>query len=151
MSSALQKPVLVVDGDRHMRTLIASIVKNSGIAEVAPAASLEDARRELRIATPAAIITEYRLPDSDGLSLIAWLRRAPDSPAPQVPALVLTGHSLADVVMRARNAGATPRSPSRSRRALCSTSSISPSTTRARSCAAPASSAPAAACASSMR
>jgi CheY-like chemotaxis protein len=106
MTAPLPKPVLVVDGDRHMRTLIASIVKNSGVAEVAPAASLEDAQREIRINAPSAIITEFRLPDSDGLALIEWLRRAPDSPAPETPALVLTGLTLPDVVMRARNVGA---------------------------------------------
>jgi DNA-binding response OmpR family regulator len=106
MTSPLSKPVLVVDGDRHMRTLIASIVKNSGVAEVAPAASLEDAQREIRINTPSAIITEFLLPDRDGLALIEWLRRAPDSPAPEIPALVLTGLTLPDVVVRARNVGA---------------------------------------------
>jgi CheY-like chemotaxis protein len=106
MPSPLSKPVLVVDGDRHMRTLIASIVKNSGVAEVIPAASLEDAQREIRINAPSAIITEFLLPDRDGLALIEWLRRAPDSTAPETPALVLTGLTMPDVVMRARNVGA---------------------------------------------
>ncbi|MGD2133183.1 MAG: response regulator, partial [Maricaulaceae bacterium] len=101
-----KQPVLVVDEDAHMRALIASIMKNAGVADVAPASTVEDALREVHIRPPVAVITEANVGGRNGVALIDWLRRAPESPCPKTPALVLTGLASQSIVIRARDAGA---------------------------------------------
>ena len=89
-----------------MRVLVASILKNAGVADARLASTIEDALREIQIHPPAAVITDARVGAHSGLKLIEWLRRSSDSPCQTIPALVLTGLSHRSAIVGARDAGA---------------------------------------------
>ncbi|PJI39041.1 response regulator [Ferrovibrio sp.] len=52
-----------------------------------------------------AVIVRWELVGEDGLELIARLRRAPDSPAPFLPAVIVTGTVTRERIRRALDAG----------------------------------------------
>ena len=106
MAQKLVKPLLIVDESAEMRTLFASIVTSTGLADVITAPSIAAAQQAMQSTEPAALLTDFRLRGEDGLMLVEWLRRAPDSPSVETPAIVLTGRAAPDVISRARDAGA---------------------------------------------
>jgi two-component system, OmpR family, KDP operon response regulator KdpE len=64
---------LVVDDDREVRTLIASVLTVEGF-EVVTAVSVSEARALLAHAAPDVVILDLGLPDADGAVLLAELR-----------------------------------------------------------------------------
>jgi two-component system chemotaxis response regulator CheY len=52
-----------------------------------------------------AVIVRWELPGDDGLNLITRLRRDPDSPAPFLPAVIVTGNVTRERIRRALDAG----------------------------------------------
>ncbi len=52
-----------------------------------------------------AVIVRWELPGEDGLNLITRLRRDPDSPAPFLPAVIVTGTVTRERIRRALDAG----------------------------------------------
>jgi DNA-binding response OmpR family regulator len=55
---------------------------------------------------PDVVLTDYSMPDADGLDLIREFRKAPSARGAAVPILVLTGHSEDHFRARALAAGA---------------------------------------------
>jgi DNA-binding response OmpR family regulator len=55
---------------------------------------------------PDVVLTDYSMPDADGLDLIREFRKAPSARAVAVPILVLSGHSEENWRARALAAGA---------------------------------------------
>ena len=106
MSSHLARPLLVVDENAQMRSLLSSILSHAGLGRVTPAAGVEEAKHLVRLHAPRAVITDGRVGEEDGLGLVEWLRRDPESPAADTPAIVLTGLAKREAVLRARDVGA---------------------------------------------
>ena len=106
MSSLASKPVLIVDPDAQMRAVIASMLADAGMLDVVMAPNVAEAKNALCGRPPGAMIVETSLPDGDGVDLLAWVRRHPESPAADVPVLILTRQAQPGLIQRARNAGA---------------------------------------------
>lgn len=96
--------VLVVDDTRSVRAALARIIRRAGYqvfeAEVGHVA-LEIARREELVAA----VVDYQMPEMDGLTLLARLRKA----SPGAARLLVSGALDIDVVMEAVNRGEVSR------------------------------------------
>ena len=71
----MTKPILILDDDVSFRQLIASLLQARGY-EVFEARSAKDASAAFAETDPGLAIVDYRLPESDGISWITWLRES---------------------------------------------------------------------------
>lgn len=93
--------VLVVDDEPLMRWSIVESLRDQR-HRVVEAADGAEALRALSAAEVDAIVLDYRLPDSDDLSLLGRIRQM----APVTPVVMITAHSTPDFADHARVAGA---------------------------------------------
>lgn len=98
----MKKPrALVVDDEPDIRELLSITLERMNL-EVLTADTIATATRELR-ATPFDLcLTDMRLPDGDGLSLVEWIQ----SHKPQTPVAVITAHGNVESAVRALKLGA---------------------------------------------
>jgi DNA-binding response OmpR family regulator len=98
--------VLVVEDDDDSRELICALIRMAG-AKVLCVASVAQAMDGVYHSfDPDVVLTDFSMPDADGLDLIREFREAPSSRAVAVPILILSGHSEDDWRARALAAGA---------------------------------------------
>ena len=98
---ALAVRVLVVDDDAGLRALLRATLALDQIA-VAEADSAAAARSQLRTFAPNVIVLDVGMPQVDGLTFCAQLKRDPRTRA--IPVVLLSG--LAEAQARAREVGA---------------------------------------------
>jgi CheY-like chemotaxis protein/two-component sensor histidine kinase len=84
--------VLVIDDDEDARELLSVLLGREG-AEVALAASANEARAMIRARHPDVIVCDVGMPEQDGLSFMRALRSSGERAGAFVPALALTGHA----------------------------------------------------------
>jgi CheY-like chemotaxis protein len=99
--------VLVVDDNEHFRHLVRTVLQAVNIRDVAEAATGAEALEHLRAFAADLCITDWRMPEMDGLAFILAVRRAPDSPNPYLPIIMCSGYAEAGLVLEARQAGVT--------------------------------------------
>ena len=98
----MKKPrALVVDDEPDIRELLSITLERMNI-EVITADAVASATRELRATTFDLCLTDMRLPDGDGLSLVEWIQ----SHKPQTPVAVITAHGNVESAVRALKLGA---------------------------------------------
>jgi two-component system chemotaxis response regulator CheY len=97
--------ILIVDGNRHMRTVVKGVLRAFGVHSIHEASDGPEALKELLTVPINLIITEYALQTLDGLELVRMIRTAKDSVNPSVPIIMLTGHTEKHVVADARDKG----------------------------------------------
>ncbi|MCC7167511.1 MAG: response regulator [Rhodospirillales bacterium] len=97
--------ILIVDGNRHMRTLVRGILRAFGARNIHEANDGDEALKIMAETAIDLLITEYTLEHMDGLHLVHHLRTAADSPRPHVAVILLTGHTEKPVVVAAREVG----------------------------------------------
>lgn len=98
----MSERVLLVEDEAPVRFGISSYLSDRGIAleEAESCAAAVSAFRERR---PDAAVLDHRLPDGDGIGLIAQLTAIDAS----VPVIVLTAHGSIDLAVQAMRAGAS--------------------------------------------
>ena len=97
--------VLVVDDNKHMRLLVSAVLEALGIKTIYEAGSAEDAWKIL-LANPCDIVfVDWVMSGMNGLEFTEKVRKAPDSPNPFLPIVMLTGHTSVERVNQARDAG----------------------------------------------
>ncbi|MEL0306259.1 MAG: response regulator, partial [Halieaceae bacterium] len=79
--------VLIVDDEPDLLTLLEMTLARMDIQAVT-ASSLAAAKEALETATPALCLTDLRLPDGNGLDLIAEIQQR----YPSVPVAMMTAH-----------------------------------------------------------
>ncbi|WNK01278.1 response regulator [Thalassospiraceae bacterium LMO-JJ14] len=99
--------VLVADDSRPMRSLIKSFLLGFGVKEMFEAADANEAYDEVKNEEPDIVITDWRMPPTDGLDLVKQIRMDLDSPNPYLPVIMLTGFTELHRVKQARDAGVT--------------------------------------------
>lgn len=104
MDPTRQTPlVLVLDDDRDTRELYRLVFELTGY-RIVEAATVADCVRLVSTLRPDALMTDWRLPDGDGLALCAQVHHMPAMR--RMPILVVTGVSLSpEVIERARALG----------------------------------------------
>ena len=99
MPAAASLHCLVVDDQMTMRSLVRTSLQQLGVREIREAADGEIALREL-IAKPAhLVISDYNMPNLDGLGLLRAVRAHP--PTSKTAFILLTGRADRELVQRA--------------------------------------------------
>jgi two-component system response regulator AtoC len=94
-------PVLVVDDDPGTRKVARANLALEGF-EVAVASSGQEALSRLAETDPMAVVTDLKLPDLDGISLMARIHAA----RPALPVVVVTGNATVETAVDAMRRGA---------------------------------------------
>jgi two-component system, NtrC family, response regulator PilR len=98
----MDKPiVLIVDDEPDLVELVALTLARMNLATES-AGDLAGARRALAARRYDLCLTDMRLPDGDGLELVAWIQEQ----ALPVPVAVITAHGNVETAVRALKAGA---------------------------------------------
>jgi diguanylate cyclase (GGDEF)-like protein len=71
----MTKPILILDDDVHFRSLVAGLFQTRGY-EVYECRNTKEASAIFAETDPGLAIVDYRLPESDGISWISWLRES---------------------------------------------------------------------------
>jgi DNA-binding NtrC family response regulator len=93
--------VLLVDDDKSIRFGVRRHLERSGFV-VAEAVSCESARERFRSFDPHAVVTDFCLPDGEGLALVGDFRRE----KPALPIMLFTGFGSIELAVRAVKTGA---------------------------------------------
>ncbi len=101
-AAAIQRPrVLVVDDELPMAEMLADGLGERGYDAV-PVSSSRTAAKMLEEGAFVALVTELRMPEMDGLELLAASRRL----APERPVIVMTAYSALDTAIESIRRGA---------------------------------------------
>src|ERR1700741_4956853 len=92
---------LIVDDEADIRELLGITLERMDI-DVVSAADLASAKRHLLSAQFELCLTDMRLPDGDGLTLVEWIQKN----RPQLPVAVITAHGNVESAVRALKLGA---------------------------------------------
>ncbi|HEY9733558.1 MAG TPA: response regulator [Drouetiella sp.] len=71
----MTKPILILDDDVHFRNLVAGLFQARGY-EVFECRTTKEASSIFAETDPGLAIVDYRLPESDGITWISWLRES---------------------------------------------------------------------------
>ncbi len=100
--------IFLGEDDREMRDLMAMVLRHHGY-DVVEASNGLDLLREIHSHAPRnanglreLVVTDVRMPGASGLDVLAWLRHS----RPNLPVIIVTGFSDAELRSRARSLGA---------------------------------------------
>jgi len=93
--------VLIVDDEPDLIELVSLTLGRMNLA-TAPASDLASARTQLASQRFALCLTDMRLPDGDGLDLVAYIQEH----HPETPVAVITAHGNVELAVRALKLGA---------------------------------------------
>ncbi|RPI29245.1 MAG: response regulator, partial [Acidobacteria bacterium] len=83
--------ILLVDDDRNFLRVLTYHVRDCGF-HATPVSSGKEALERLRAEKIDMVITDLKMPEMDGIQLLAAIREI----SPQLPVLVLTAHGSID-------------------------------------------------------
>ncbi len=93
--------LLVVDDELNMRRILGAILQGDG-HDVVEAAGVDEARRAFAASPFDLVVTDQRMPDGDGLSLLASCREVD----PTVPVVLVTAYATVELAVDAMRQGA---------------------------------------------
>jgi CheY-like chemotaxis protein len=85
--------VLVVDDNQYMRRMIRNLLLNCGVKDIYEAADGIAALDSIRTVAPDVVILDWEMPLLSGPELVRIVRSPGVFPMPDVPIIILTGHS----------------------------------------------------------
>jgi len=97
---------LIVDDNIHAIDLVKTLLRGFGVVQFSEAQTIDEAKRRLNLDAIDIVILDYLMGDEEGISLVKYLRTDPESPAPYVPIIMLSGHADRARVIAARDVGA---------------------------------------------
>lgn len=95
--------ILAVDDSPTMRRIIINTLKRAGYKDVIEASDGKDALAKMKVESVNFIITDWNMPDMDGLTLVTNLRSSAEYK--EVPILMVTTRSVKDDIVEALKAG----------------------------------------------
>lgn len=98
---------LVLDDNVHMISIVRSTLLGLGINRTWQARSARDALEILRREPVDIVITDYQMPEMDGLEFTRLVRTSEGIPNPFIPVVMLTAYSALSRMLSARDAGVT--------------------------------------------
>lgn len=103
MPAANAVTTLIVDDQLSMRALIRASLNQMGIFEIRDANDGEEGLRDLAKNPARLVISDFNMPNLDGLGLLRAIRSYP--PTKDTAVIMLTGRADVDLVARARQFG----------------------------------------------
>ncbi len=98
-----QLRILAVDDSATMRRIIVNTLKRAGFEDVVEATDGKDALAKLASESVNFIITDWNMPEMDGLSFVKTVRS--DPALKDIPILMVTTRSVKDDIIEAMKAG----------------------------------------------
>ncbi len=95
--------ILAVDDSPTMRRIIVNTLKRAGYNEVIEAGDGKDALAKLKVEDINFIITDWNMPEMDGLTLVNNIRGSEEYK--KLPILMVTTRSVKDDIVEALKAG----------------------------------------------
>ena len=102
MASELMGRILIVDDDPYFLRVLSRILSGENF-QVTTAEGATQAAQVLKENSFNIVISDLRLPDGDGLSILQQVRKA----GLEVPVVILTAYGEVDSYLEAMNAGVT--------------------------------------------
>ncbi|MGV8139310.1 MAG: response regulator [Mangrovibacterium sp.] len=99
-----QRKLIIVEDSDCIREAIVFALQKSGF-DVRSAANGLEAIAILNGEKFDMVLTDYYMPGMNGLELIRWMRE--NEPYKRLPVVVLTTENQRDIILQAKNAGAT--------------------------------------------
>ena len=93
--------VLIVEDDDSLREVISTFLQTKGL-EIDATASAEEAISRLQSSNYSCILSDFRLPGSDGLQLLKATRKI----STEVPFIIMTAYGSIDIAVQAMRLGA---------------------------------------------
>ncbi|GGY27098.1 nitrogen regulation protein NR(I) [Paludibacterium paludis] len=97
----MTSPVWIIDDDKAIRWVLEKTLSRSGIGYTS-FASADDALNALQDTVPKVIISDIRMPGTDGLKFLSRVK----AEHPQLPVIIMTAHSDLDSAVAAFQGGA---------------------------------------------
>ena len=85
--------VLVIDDEPHMRKVVRTMLTSCGVKNVREAHDGPSGLAELRNHAPDLVLVDWEMPGIDGRQFTQLVRMPGAVPHPDVPIIMLTGHS----------------------------------------------------------
>ena len=95
--------ILAVDDNPTMRRIIVNTLKRAGYTDVIEASDGRDALEKLKTDHINLVITDWNMPQMDGLTLVKALRSSDEFK--QLPILMITTRSVREDIVKALKAG----------------------------------------------
>ena len=95
--------ILAVDDSPTMRRIIVNTLKRAGYTDVIEASDGRDALEKLKTDHINLVITDWNMPQMDGLTLVKALRSSDEFK--QLPILMITTRSVREDIVKALKAG----------------------------------------------
>ena len=95
--------ILAVDDSPTMRRIIINTLKRAGYNEVVEATDGKDALAKLKVEEVNFVITDWNMPEMDGLTFVTVLRSMEEYKS--IPILMVTTRSVKDDIVSALKAG----------------------------------------------
>lgn len=95
--------ILAVDDSPTMRRIIINTLKRAGFSDVIEATDGKDALAKMKVEDVNFIITDWNMPEMDGLSFVTNLRASNEYST--LPILMVTTRSVKDDIIEAMKAG----------------------------------------------
>ncbi|MBX9725875.1 MAG: response regulator [Rickettsiales bacterium] len=99
--------VLLADSDACLAQAVIHNLRALGFVNITHVKSTEEAVRTIRTQAISFLITEWDMKGSNGVELVRYLRRSPESPNRGLPIIMLTGRGELNDVQTARDVGIT--------------------------------------------
>ena len=95
--------ILTVDDSPTMRRIIINTLKRAGFKNVVEASDGKDALAKMKVDNFNFVITDWDMPEMDGLTFVTTLRSTPEYA--KLPVLMVTTRSVKDDILEALKAG----------------------------------------------
>lgn len=98
--------VLCVDDNRDAHPILKALLNAMNITDVRFCVDTVEAYEQMERVRPDILLVDFEMRPLGGLGFVQLLRRDPESPAPEVPVIMTTGHKDESRLVAAREAGA---------------------------------------------
>ncbi|MEZ5690288.1 MAG: response regulator [Rickettsiales bacterium] len=105
ISRLIDYRVLIVDADEKMARVLKQTLRKMGFSDIHLTKDGKDAINLLQTINFDFVITEWDTKQMNGLEMLKFIRRNPQSPNPTIPVIMLTGRTEVADVLLARNYG----------------------------------------------
>lgn len=95
--------ILAVDDSPTMRRIIINTLKRAGFNDVIEASDGKDALAKMKVEAINFVITDWNMPEMDGLTFVTTLRSSDEYK--NMPVLMVTTRSVKDDILEAMKAG----------------------------------------------
>ena len=97
--------VLLVDDQPFFRVLLTEVLRQMGVREISTAVDGEDALEAFDMVQPDLVLTDWLMPNMDGLELTRCIRNLSDTEARAVPIVLVTSNNRKSQIDLAKTAG----------------------------------------------